>query len=81
MALYVKDQEVDALADRLAQVKKTSKTEAVRLALRHELEREQAIPSLVEVGVEFCRNLKARGNPAKGQPADKAFVDSLYEDG
>ena len=27
-----------------------------------------------------ARDLRARGNPAKGQPADKAFRDSLYED-
>ena len=55
-------------------------TDAVHAALAHELEREQGKPSLVELGVKFCRDLRARGNPAKGQPADKAFRDSLYED-
>ncbi|MGY3621967.1 hypothetical protein [Bradyrhizobium sp. USDA 10063] len=49
--------------------------------LAHELEREQGTPSLVEAGVQFCRDLRAKGHPAKGQPADKAFRDSLYEDG
>lgn len=33
-----------------------------------------------ELGVQFCRDLRARGDSAKGQPADKAFRDSLYED-
>jgi antitoxin VapB len=28
----------------------------------------------------FARELRAKGNPEKGLPADKAFIDSLYED-
>jgi antitoxin VapB len=52
----------------------------VHVALEHELERENAKPSMVEIGVQFCRDLRARGNPAKGKPIDKAFRDSLYED-
>jgi len=53
----------------------------VHTALAHELEREQGRPSLVDLGVQFCRDLRAKGHPAKGLPADKAFRDSLYEDG
>jgi len=79
MALFVKDPEVDKLAERLVAIRKVSKTEVVRQALLHELERERAIPSLVEQGVEFCRTLRARGNPDKAIPADKAFIDALYE--
>ena len=48
-------------------------------ALAQELEREQGRPSLVDLGVQFCRDLRAKGRPA-GRPADKAFRDSLYED-
>jgi antitoxin VapB len=77
--LFVKDPEVDRLAERLVAVRKVSKTEAVRQALLHELEREGAIPSLVEKGVDFCRALRARANALGGKPADKAFIDSLYE--
>jgi antitoxin VapB len=44
------------------------------------LEREKGRPSLVDLGVQFCRDLRAKGAPSKGQPADKAFRDSLYED-
>jgi antitoxin VapB len=78
MALFVKDPEVDRLARRLVAIKKISKTEVVRQALLHALERERALPSLVELGVDFCRALRARANPAGGRPADKAFIDGIY---
>ena len=79
MGLFVKDPEVAKLADRLVAIRKVSKTEAIRQALLHELEREGAIPSLVEQGVDFCRALRARANSAAAKPVDKAFIDSLYE--
>ena len=78
MALFVKDPEVDRLAERLVAIKKVNKTEVVRQALLHELERERAIPSLVDLGVDFCRALRARANPVSGMSADKAFIDGLY---
>ncbi len=78
MPLYVKDPEVDQLAQRLALRHNISKTEAVRRALLHELERERALPSLVERGVAFARALRARAPAEAGQPADKSFIDSLY---
>ena len=78
MSLYVKDVEVSQMAERLAMLQRISKTEAVRRALRHELEREQQAPSLVERGLDFARSLRAKAGPNAGQPADKAFVDSLY---
>ena len=80
MAFHIKNAETDALARRLASLKNVGLTEAVHTALRHELERERARPSLVELGVEFCRDLRRRGRPELGQPADKAFRDSLYEE-
>ncbi|RDJ19850.1 transcription factor [Bosea caraganae] len=79
MALFVKDPEVDKLASRLAVIRKISKTEAVRQALLHEIERENANPTLVEQGVAFCRALRARADAERARPADKAFIDSLYE--
>jgi len=36
--------------------------------------------SVVDVAVDFGRNLRARGDAAKGRPADKAFRDSLFDD-
>lgn len=80
MAFHIKNPETDALARKVAALKKIGLTEAVHAALVHELAREQGNPSLVEIGVQFCRDLRAKGNPANGKPADKTFRDSLYED-
>lgn len=79
MALYVKDPEVDRLASELAEIRRTTKTEVVKQALQHEMERE-AKDDYVERVMEFARRAKALGNPKEGKPADKAFRDSLYED-
>ena len=40
----------------------------------------EAKPSLVEISMEFARAVRAKGDPSKGLPADKEFIDSLYED-
>lgn len=80
MAFHIKNPETDALARKVAALKKIGLTEAVHMALAHELARERGKPSLVELGVEFCRDLRAKGKPEKGRPADKTFRDSLYED-
>lgn len=79
MALYVKDPEVDRLATLLAEIRKTTKTEVLKQALRNEMQREEK-DSFVERVVAFGRMARAQGNPDQGQPADKAFRDSLYED-
>lgn len=80
MAFHIKNPETDALARRVAALKRVGLTEAVHTALAHELEREQGKPSLVDLGVQFCRDLRAKGNPQKGKTVDKPFRDSLYED-
>jgi hypothetical protein len=36
--------------------------------------------SVVDVGVDFGRKLRARVDAAKRRPADKAFRDSLFDD-
>ncbi|MGX5719382.1 type II toxin-antitoxin system VapB family antitoxin [Shinella zoogloeoides] len=79
MPLYVKDQEVDRLADRLSTLRKVSKTEAVRQALAHELERAESEPTLVDRAKAFIRDIDAK-YPKVGPAADKAFIDSLYEE-
>lgn len=78
MALYV-DIEVDRLAAEVAARHRISKTEAVRRALLHELERDGLAGSLVERGMAFTDALLARARPHAGLPADKAFIDELYE--
>jgi len=79
MPLYVKDDDVDRMAERVATLYRITKTEAVRRALRHELEKVQASPTLVDRGVAFMRALQARAVPGAARPADKAFIDNLYE--
>lgn len=79
MPLYVKDPEVDRMAERLAALRRASKTEVVRQALRRELEREEVKPSLVEKGVVFVQALKTRGRPSAARAADRAFIDGLYD--
>lgn len=79
MALYVKDPEVARIAEHLANLRKTTKTEVVRQALQHEMQREQN-DDFVERVMEFARQVKAKGDPTKIQPVDKDFIDSLYED-
>jgi antitoxin VapB len=80
MAFHIKNAETDALARKVASIKKVGLTEAVHLALRHELEREQDRPSKVETLLKFARDFRASGDFEKGLPAGKDFIDSLYED-
>jgi antitoxin VapB len=80
MALYVKNSEVSRLAGDVAAALRVSKTEAIRLALVHELERVGAAPSLVERGMAFVHALHQSAPQDRGAPADKAFIDSLYDD-
>jgi antitoxin VapB len=78
MALYVKNDEVNQLAGEVAAALRVTKTEAIRLALVHELERVQAVPSLVERAEAFVEALHRKAHADRGAPADKAFIDSLY---
>lgn len=80
MPLYVKDPQVDALAEQLAGLTRTSKTEAVRQALQDEITREKGKLDRVEQSVAFVRQLKQRAGSGEGRPVDKAFIDSLYGD-
>lgn len=79
MALYVKDPEVDRLAALLAERRGMTKTEVLRQALRRELERPETKSGLADIGLEFARQFKAKGDPAKILPIDKDYIDSLYE--
>lgn len=78
MALYVKDPEVDQMAERVSRIGGISKTEAVRRALRHELERLETPSDRLERILALTRDLKKRAGP-NPQPVDKAWIDSLYE--
>lgn len=80
MAIHIRNAKTDALARKVAALKGTSLTEAVHISLVHELERLEADASLLERTHEFARALRAQGDPARGLPADKDFIDGLYED-
>ncbi|MDL2402998.1 type II toxin-antitoxin system VapB family antitoxin [Rhizobium mayense] len=61
MPLYIKDDAIDRLARRYqALTKASTKTEAVRLALQRALDEELTKPSLADVAVTFCRQLKQK---------------------
>ena len=67
------------MARKVAAAKGVGLTQAVHEALRHELEQEQEKPDLVELSIAFAQALRAEGRPDLGQPADKDFIDGLYE--
>jgi antitoxin VapB len=79
MALYIKNREAEALAREIAAERAVGVTEVVLSALRNERKRRSG-ESLVEWTKAFHERVRAIGNPEKGLPADKAFIDSLYED-
>lgn len=81
-SLYIKDTEANDLADELAGRRGLTKTAAVKMALRRELERDapksaaSPSPSAREITEQFWRE---RGGlpPPTGLKADKAFYDEL----
>lgn len=81
MPLYIRDDEVDALAVKVqAMTGAPTKTEAVRLALQHEIERNRKATPLRE------RLAKAQALAQEIGPLDpafdmKAFTDSLWDEG
>lgn len=80
MAFHIRNPETDRLVRQVARLKGIGLTEAVHMALEHELAREEATTPLAERIGEFSRNLRARSHPERGLPADKAFFDSLSGD-
>lgn len=78
MPLNIRSEEVNRLAEKLATVTRTSKTEAVRSALANELERaEREMP--LEERVRPIQDRIAAW-PETGLEADKAFFDELSGD-
>ncbi len=80
MPLYIHDKEVDALATKLQrEINAASKTDAVRIALLHELERNHARKPLrdrIAVWQEKCAAL----GPSDPNFDMKAFTDEAWED-
>jgi antitoxin VapB len=78
MPLNIRSEEVNELATMLAERTRSTKTEAVKRALKHELTRLDETPPLRE----RLRALQDRVNswPRTGLEADKAFYDELSGD-
>lgn len=75
MPLNIRSEEVNRLAEKLADRTHLNKTEAVKLALRNELRRmDEAVPLR-----ERLRPIQERimARPVTGLEADKAFYDDL----
>ena len=75
MPLNIRDEDVNQLAERVASLAGTTKTDAVRNALERELERLEArLPLAARV-----RPIQAQiaAHPATGLAADKPFRDRL----
>ncbi len=78
MPLNIRSEDVNQLAERLAARAQVTKTEAVRLALMHELQRRDAEIPLRERLRPLQQRIAAR--PASGLVADKALYDSLNDE-
>ncbi|MBB5760819.1 type II toxin-antitoxin system VapB family antitoxin [Methylorubrum rhodesianum] len=75
MPLNIRSKEVNRLAEKLASRARVSKTEAVRIALVNELERQERRIPLAERLRPLLERVDAV--PNTGLPADKAFFDDL----
>ncbi|TIP10676.1 type II toxin-antitoxin system VapB family antitoxin [Mesorhizobium sp.] len=80
MPLYVRDDDVDALAVELQNLTKArSKTEAVRLALQHEIERSRASIPLRDRIAKLQERAAAIGLPNPNFDMKK-FTDEMWGD-
>jgi antitoxin VapB len=80
MPLYIRDDEVDALATRLQrETNAPSKTEAVRIALVHELERNRATVPLRDRIARLQAEARNLGLPNPDFDMKK-FTDEMWED-
>ena len=78
MPLNIRSEEVNRLAEKLAGRQRLNKTEAVRLALEHELRRLDEATPLRERVMPLQKRVLAR--PATGLEADKASYDLLADE-
>lgn len=74
----IRNERVATLAAKLAAMRKSSKTDAVRRALENELVRIESGKPLAE-GLSALQD-RVAGRPATGLDADKAFYDELSGD-
>ena len=81
MSLFIRDDEVDALARQVQKATNArSKTEAVRTALRHELERVGKPIPLRDRVRKFQVMARQMGPDSQGFDM-KSFMDKMWEEG
>lgn len=79
MAFHVRDHETDALVRKLADRRKVGLTDAVKLAVKAEIDREDAeFEARLQRVMELADRVASR--PRTGLKADKAFFDELSGD-
>jgi antitoxin VapB len=78
MAFSIKDKATDEAVRRLAKLKNTSLTEAIREAVVHEYDRIADKTPLLDKLAEI--SARYRSYPKTGLEADKAFFDELSGD-
>ena len=80
MALFIRDDTVDALANELQKaLKAPSKTEAVRTALKHELERTRQAMPLRQRVAKAQAMAAAMGSPDP-KFSLKAYTDEMWDE-
>ena len=77
MTFYIKDPKTDKVVRKLAKLRGITLTEAIRIAVEAELERDKQDDREAAVDRLIA---KVAAWPDTGLKADKAFFDSLYED-
>ena len=79
MPLNIRGEEVNQLAEKLASRAGVSKTEAVRIALTNELERQNRESDAFMERIKQIQD-KLAAYSSTGLKADKAFYDSLNDE-
>ena len=77
MGIFIKDAETDKAVRKLAKLRKTTLTEAIRSAVLKDL---AAVQPDAEDALLAELQRKVAALPDTGLKADKEFYDSLYED-
>ena len=80
MGIYVKDPVTDKAVRKLAKLRRTTLTDAIRTAVHKELAAEKANDYDVDEAAVDAIIARVRAWPKSGLKADKKFYDSLYED-
>lgn len=81
MALFIRDEKVDALASEVQKaLKAPSKKEAVRIALEHELERAAKPKPRRRLNFEKSQAMAAAMGPSDYDFNMKEFMDKMWDD-